>query len=203
MTTYLDEKRRRIEQFAEYLRLMGLRRRKIVKEDDCYLIFDESAPEGVDAPQVKESAAVKVECLANGGLEPGGDDSAELPAPDWSPEKPFRYIQFAFRRDCFYLELPTYTLLPHEAELILRQRSGFYWAKDRQDLRWVRANWKDIVKWNPLQKIYLYRDELSAAEDMAFVLFHVWKFPVDWRWYVTAAAFHANHKFEQGRPLPP
>ena len=40
MTNYLDEKCRRIEQFAEYLRRMGIRRRKIVKEDDCYLIFD-------------------------------------------------------------------------------------------------------------------------------------------------------------------
>ena len=40
------------------------------------------------------------------------------------------------------------------------------------------------MKWNPLQKVYLYRDEESAAEDMAFILFQVWKFPVDWRWYV-------------------
>ena len=47
MEVYLDEKRRRIEQFAGYLRLMGLRRHKVVK-DDCFATFDESAPEDAD-----------------------------------------------------------------------------------------------------------------------------------------------------------
>jgi hypothetical protein len=139
--------------------------------------------------------------LGNAPCRRKGDDSPELPSPDWSPEKPFRYIQFAFRRDCFCLELPNYTLLPPEAELILQQCSGFYWARSRPDLRWVRACWKDMLKWNPLQKIYLYRDEQSAAEDMAFILFRVWKFPLDWRWYVTVSSFHSKHRFEQGKPL--
>jgi hypothetical protein len=58
-----------------------------------------------------------------------------------------------------------------------------------------------MLKWVPLQKVYLYRDEESAAEDMAFIMFQVWKFPVDWRWYVQAASFHTEHKFEQGKPL--
>ena len=38
----------------------------------------------------------------------------------------------------------------------------------------------------------------SAAEEMAFVLFSVWKFPVDWRFYVTAAAFHEATNWEKG-----
>ena len=71
MATYVDEKRRRIEQFAQYLRLMGMRRHKVVKEDDCFIIFDESAPEGTDAPKIKESAAIKVDCLADGGSASG------------------------------------------------------------------------------------------------------------------------------------
>ena len=202
MSDYRAELDRRTEQFAEYLRLMGLRRRKIVKNDDCFAIFDEAALGGVNAPHVEESAAVKVECLANGGPTADVDDAANPPSPDWSPEKPFRYIQFAFGQDCFYVDLSNRTLLPHEAEVILQQRSGFYWAKDRRDLRWVRTNWKDYLRWNPLQKVYLYRDEESAAEDMTFVLFTVWKFPLDSPLYVTAAAFHADHRFEQGRPFP-
>ena len=201
--TYSDEKHRRIEQFAEYLRLMGHRRRKIVRNDDCFAIFDESAPAGLDAPHVEESAAVKAGCLANGGPAPNADDATNPPSPDWSPGKPFRYVQFAFGKDCFYVDLSNRTLLPHEAELILQQRTGFYWAQSRQDLIWVRKNWKDMVRWNPLQKVYLYRDEESAAEDLAFIIFHVWKFPVDWPWCVTAGAFHAGHSFEQGRPFPP
>ena len=51
------------------------------------------------------------------------------------------------------------------------------------------GNWKDMVKWNPLQKVYLYRDEESAAEDMAFILFQIWNFPVDSPLYVKAASF--------------
>ena len=125
----------------------------------------------------------------------------DLPSADRSPRESVRYIQIAFLRDCFYLEMPKITLFPNEAALILRQRLGFYYARNRPDLRWVRRNWEDIVKWDPLQKVYLYRDEESAAEDMAFIFFQVWKFPVDWRWYITSAAFHAKHRFEQGATL--
>ena len=72
MALYVDEKRRRIEQFASYLRLMGLRRHKVVK-GDCFIIFDESAPEDADAPHIKESAAIRVDCLANGGRHREGN----------------------------------------------------------------------------------------------------------------------------------
>jgi hypothetical protein len=201
MLIYTDEKRRRIDQFAGYLRLMGLRRHKVVKNDDCFAVFTEKAPEDSGSPHVEESSAIKIDCLANGGSGSTGSDGIELPREGWLPAKPFRFIQFAFTRDCFYLELPNNTVFPNEAEQILQQRPGFYWARNRPDLRWVRANWKDIVEWDPLQKVYLYRDEQSAAEDMAFILFQVWKFPVDWRWYIRAAAFHANFQFEQGKSL--
>jgi hypothetical protein len=120
------------------------------------------------------------------------------------PERVFitpRFIQLAFRRDCFCLEVPNSTLFRPEDEQILGQRLGFHRAKNRPDLRWVRANWKDIVRWDPLQKVYIYGDEESAAEDMAFIMYRVWKFPVDWTWYVTAASFHTGHQFERGKPL--
>jgi hypothetical protein len=198
MTTYVDEKGRRIEQFTQYLRLMGLRRHKVVK-GDCFVIFDESAPEDVGDLHIKESAAIKIDCSANGGSASGRNDPVESSLADWMPGESFRYVQFAFMRDCFYLELPNNTVFPNEVELILQQRLGFYYAKNRPDLRWTRANWKDIVKWDPLQKVYLYRDEESAAEDMAFILFQVWKFPVDWRWYIKAAAFHTGRRFEDGK----
>jgi hypothetical protein len=58
-----------------------------------------------------------------------------------------------------------------------------------------------MVKWDPLQKIYLYRDEQSAAEDMAFVVFQVWNFPVDWPLYIKAAAFQTKHRFELGERI--
>ncbi len=201
MPTYLDEKRRRISQFAEYLRLMGLRRHKVV-HDDCFIIFDDSPPEGTESPQLKESVAIKVDCLASGGSASGGGEPGESPSNDWQGgEAQPRYLQFAFMRDCFYMELPNNTVFPQEAEQIFRHRQGFYWAKNRPDLRWVRSNWEDIVKWEPLQKVYIYRDEESAAEDMAFILFQIWHFPVDTPLYVKAASFHTKHRFEHGKRI--
>jgi hypothetical protein len=58
-----------------------------------------------------------------------------------------------------------------------------------------------MVEWNPLQKVYLYRDEESAAEDMAFILFQVWNFPVDSPLYVKAASFNTAHRFERGKRI--
>jgi hypothetical protein len=46
-----------------------------------------------------------------------------------------------------------------------------------------------------------YGDERSAAENMAFVWFDVWRFPVDSRLYVTAAAFAEQTDWEQGFPI--
>ena len=62
MPTYLDEKRRRIRQFAEYLRLMGLRAHKVVK-DSSFIIFGEAPPEDAESPKLKESVAIKADCL--------------------------------------------------------------------------------------------------------------------------------------------
>jgi hypothetical protein len=202
MTTYCEEKRRRIDQFAQCLCLMGLRRHRVVKNDDCFVIFDEQAPEDADSPKIREAAAIKVDYLADGGSTGDTGDGNESPAEDWrGADSPPRYIQLAFQRDCFFLDLPNNTLFPNETDIILQRRLGFYWARNRQDLSRVRKNWKDIVTWDPLQKIYLYRDEQSAAEDMAFILFDAWKFPVDWPWNITAAAFHFPHRFEPGKRL--
>lgn len=201
MPTYIDEKRRRIRQFAEYLRLMGLRAHKVVK-DSSFIIFNDAPPEDAESPKLKESVAIKVDCLADGGSASGGSGSAVgLPKHGKPRKRRSRYIQFAFMRDCFYMELPNNTVFPQEAEQIFRCRQGFYWAKNRPDLRWVRSNWEDMVKWEPLQKIYLYRDEESAAEDMAFILFQIWHFPVDSPLYVKAASFHTKHRFEHGKRI--
>ena len=201
MPTYAEEKRRRIEQFAQYLRLMGLRRHKVTK-DSCFIIFDESPPEDAESPSLKESVAIEVDCRAEGGPASGRSRSAKgSQRRSYSKKRRSRYIQFAFMRDCFYLELPNNTVVPRETDQIFRHRLGFYRAKNRPDLRWVRRNWEDIVKWQPLQKIYLYRDEESAAEDMAFILFQIWHFPVDSPLYVKAAAFHTKHRFECGKRI--
>jgi hypothetical protein len=136
--------------------------------------------------------------FGHGGHEAmSGDPSPQDPLDDDS----LRYCQFAFQRDCFCMDLPNNTVFYHEANLILQQRGGFYYALSRPDLPWVRDNWKDTVEWNPLQKIYIYRDEESAAEDMTFIWFDVWRFPLDARLYVYAASFATGRRFEWGVPI--
>ena len=210
MSTYLDEKRRRIEQFMHYLRLMGQRAHKVAK-DDCFIVFQESPSDDADARDLKNSPTIEADCLTTVGLDANGSFLGEEPSIDWQPmefsddpigfssgrecfgedvpddarptgEPLRRFIQFAFLRDCFYLELPNNTVFPAEVQQIFQQRLGFYYAQNRLDLRWVRANWNDMIEWDPLQKIYVYRDEQSAAEDMAFVLYQVWRFPANWPW---------------------
>lgn len=70
--------------------------------------------------------------------------------------------------------------------------------KDRPEFRLCE---EDIEGDDPFRKIYACGDEPSAAEDMAFIFFDVWRFPVDWRFYVSAAAFGGNHRWEQGAPV--
>ena len=152
MPTYLDEKRRRIGQFAEFLRLMGLRAHKVVR-GSCFIIFDESPPEDAESPKRKESVAIKVDALTAGGPASGGRGGAEGLPKHGKPRKHCsRYLQFAFMRDCFYLELPNNTVFRQEADQILCCRLGFYWAKNRTDLRWVRSNWED----NPLVSMVIW-----------------------------------------------
>ena len=107
MPTYVDEKRRRIEQFAEYLRLMGLRRHKIVK-DTCFIVFDDTPPEDSASPKIKESVAIRVDCLVGGGSALGPEESGESPSSDGHGGEPQpRFVQFAFMQACFSWSCPT------------------------------------------------------------------------------------------------
>jgi len=117
MPTYLDEKRRRIRQLAEYLRLMGLRAHKVVR-DSSFIIFDDAPPEDAESPKLKESVAIKADCLADGGSASGGHGAEGLPKHGKPRKRRSRYLQFAFMRDCFYLELPNNTVFPQEVEQI-------------------------------------------------------------------------------------
>jgi hypothetical protein len=86
------------------------------------------------------------------------------------------------------MNLPRETVFLPEVERILQDRLGFFRARNRSDLATVRANWEDVLEWNPLQKVYLCKDEESAAEDMTFILYDVWKLPLDWPLYIKAAS---------------
>ena len=87
---------------------------------------------------------------------------------------------------------------------IQRDRSGFFYLRDVP--RWTLLK-EDVAGHNPFRKVYLYGDERSAAEDIAYIFFDLWKFPVDWQFFVYAALFPnakvngAGTVWEQGVPV--
>jgi len=72
------------------------------------------------------------------------------------------------------------------------------YVKDRRQFEHPAEN---VDRFNPLRKVFVYGDERCAADEMAYVFFNVWKFPVDWRFYVTSAAFCGKTYWEKGFPI--
>ena len=96
------------------------------------------------------------------------------------------------------MDMPLKTLFRAEAEQILRSRKGFFYLRDRPEFTLKE---EPVDGFDPFRKVYIYGDEESAAEDMAFIFFQVWRFPVDWRFYVKAGAFSGKKSWENGLPI--
>ncbi len=199
MRDFHENLERRIAQFTHYIKLMR-KRRSTLARGNCFLIFEERSdydPRG--APQLIESKALTAVGGSKSQADDAFDDADALPDEQWRDDDfSCRFIQFSFNSRYFDLDLPNTTLYRPEAELILRRRSGFFYVKDRRQFEHPKEN-ADFF--NPLRKIFVYGDEHAAAQEMAFVLFSVWRFPVDWRFYVSAAAFYDRTNWENGLPI--
>jgi hypothetical protein len=62
--------------------------------------------------------------------------------------------------------MPRQTLSRDEAQQIVRYRTGFFYLSDRKQFT---LHCEDVEGYDPFRKVYVYRDESSAAEDMAFI----------------------------------
>jgi hypothetical protein len=207
MATFQEDLERRTEQFRQYLELMRHRRRELTK-GDCFLRFEERLD--TDDPNVDpltESKALVCEAVHEGVVGDEGIGSSafdeivviDLPIEGWrGDDSNSRFIQFSFNARYFDMDIPNTTLYRAEAEVILRDRPGFFYLLDHREFEFPEEN---AEHFNPLRKAFVYGDDRLAAEDMAYVWFHVWKFPVDWRFYVTAAAFVQKTTWEQGFPI--
>ena len=154
--------------------------------------------------EVKEAVLAKVgqafEGLGlSGGSEFDGMDIVNLPTEGWKADhSQNRFIQFSFEYKYFCMDMPRQTLYRPEAEQILRDRSGFFYLEERKQFQLYG---EDVEGYDPFRKAYTYGDEMSAAEDTAYIFYQVWKFPIDWTFYVTSAAFGGKHTWEQGMPV--
>ena len=94
-----------------------------------------------------------------------------------------RFVQFWFGLKSFYIDLPKTTFVAGEAESLVSSRPGFFLVSAND----VAEDQKDYVEqFKPVHRDYEYGDEGIAAEDMAFILFDLWKLPVDVSFDVTA-----------------
>jgi hypothetical protein len=204
MFDYRGELERRITQFAGFLRPMNHRAHEIA-QGPCYMIFEERRPEGSSDAALVEKRELALHAVQSAfgefGLTADENDSASygLPEEGWRGDDSMnRFIQFSFENKWFCIDMPIQTLFRPEAEEILRYRKGFFDLADRKQFT---LHGEDVEGHDPFRKIYVYGDEESAAEDMAFVFFQVWKFPVESRLFVSSAAFSGKHDWEQGVPI--
>jgi len=208
MFDYSRELQRRINQFTHYLKKMYHRSHEEVC-GPCFMVFNEESPtDNSDAPALTESVKPALEQILAAfdeagivGITLNGDSVfLELPDEGWKQDdSQKRFIQFAFARNWFCMDMPLQTLYRTEAEQIVRSRQGFFYLRDRPEFTLTE---EDVDGYDPFRKVYIYGDEDSAAEDMAFIFFQVWRFPVDWQYFVKAAAFgDKKSDWEYGTPI--
>ena len=207
MFDYSQELERRIGQFATYLKKMHHRAHDEVG-GPCFIIFEERPPSnGSVEPALTEAVKPALELVVAGfddariaSVTMTDSPIIELADRGWKEDdSQKRFIQFSIEKDWFCLDMPIQTLYRAEAEQILRCRKGFFYLRDRPQFT---LNGEDVEGYDPFRKVYLYGEEESAAEDMAFIFFQVWRFPVDWRFFVTVAAFGDKQTdWEYGKPI--
>jgi hypothetical protein len=208
MFDYRQELERRVAQFAGYLKKMHHRAHEEI-HGNCFIIFSERPVTGdSDEPSLSESVKPALEVVAAVFDDVGINNTTvidhevefDLPDEGWrEDDSQDRFIQFSFERNWFCVDLPLQTLFRNEVEKILRSRNGFFYVRDRPEFT---LKGEEIDGYDPFRKVYIYGDEESAAEDMAFILFQVWRFPVDWRFFVTAAPFgDKKTDWENGTPV--
>ncbi len=208
MLEYSEILQRRIDQFAFYLKKM-YNRSHMEACGPCFIKFKDRDPNiESDNPQLSEAVNPVLELVVHEAEVTGMDSitmdndfsAIEFPEVGWREDNSqSRFIQFSIEEKWFCMDMPLQTLFRAEAEIILRSRKGFFYLSDRPEFTLYE---EDVEGYDPFRKIYLYGDEVSAAEDMAFIFFQVWQFPVDSRFYVVANAFGGKTThWEEGTPI--
>jgi hypothetical protein len=201
---YHAQRQWQVEQFERWLKLM-YHRAHVEHHGSCFIVFDERGDRDADDPSVTAVEAAIMAILdeaVRANVGPGSElarNLASIPTVTQrqDPHEESRFVQFSFEKDFFCVDLPEFTLTPHEAQIIERDRSGFFYLDDRP--QWTLHK-EDVEGHDPLRKIYIYGDERSAAEDMAYIFFDLWKFPTDWQFYVHSSSFPNVRDNREGKP---
>lgn len=195
--------RRRV---AEELRLM-VERTRALGDKDCFWVLELDRPDDKDrgVATARRARSRSMPRVLTVGQDLGGMSLSEppryLPADDefrgGAPRRN-RFVQglFMAHKSYFVLDLPNCTLDVAEAEILLRERTGFFRAKDRPALGYSP---KTCEEHDPVCRQVLVGDEDEAASDVAYVMFDLYALPVTTPLYQTAAAFEGcTCWFERG-----
>jgi hypothetical protein len=207
MNSYAEELHRRIEQFSEILKKMQRRAHGEI-HGPCFVIFSEDDPRASKRRAKKAAVTMSEEPILAGFADAGNDSITcsstvheyRLPIDGWgSSDSMSRYVQFAFEEKWFCLDMPLQTLYRDEGETILRSRRGCFYLAGRPEFTLKGEETEDF---DPFRKIYVDGDERNAAEDMAFIWFHLWRFPVDSSLYLNAQPFNGQRvRWESATPM--
>lgn len=183
---------------------------RALEDQDCFWILELDKPDEKEtrvavARRARSRSRPRVQAL------PGRHDGPDVrgPLPPSMPEalargeRPARnrFVQFLMpaKHPWFLMDLPTCTLDPLEGEILLRERTGFFRAKDRPALAYSQ---KTCKAHDPVCRQYLVGGEEDAAADLVYVLFDLYGLPVTTPLYLTAASFEGcDCWFERGKSL--
>ena len=135
MSDYRAEIVRRIGQFRRYLKPMD-RRAHEEAQGSCFLIFENRQPGEDPGGETREGREPALAAVAEAFGESGGtaqDDPqpTDLPEEGWREEgSPLRFVQFAFEREWFCMDLLRQTLSFPEAMEILWHDRGFFYLRN-------------------------------------------------------------------------
>ena len=201
MFDYTAEKRRRIQQFVQAFEPMHDRTVNVVK--DCCFLRIEEHEDPMSTKLELEASQIVARVLTHGAtdsLESNFDSTPDIEG--WSDdgwresEKSRRFVQYIFLEKHFEMDLPRPTLWPMEARQLIQRRTGFFFLGERGD---ADKQASVIRRFHPLRKAYVHGDHLSVAEDLAYIFFELWKFPVDARLYLST--WGGRNQWDSSRPL--
>jgi hypothetical protein len=185
MFDYAAERERRARRFERHLERV-IQFRRMERTTDCALVFSTNNPAIRDEAASRRLTRQRSRSVAS--ASPASAAFQDEPAVEGRSME--RFVQFAFMKQTFYLDLPRTTLQAAEADSLLLRRHGYFRVRDRRWWFQTFAEWSEVVRqWNPVEKEYLNKDARSAADELAFLFYDLWRIPFETRLYWQAFAF--------------
>ncbi len=200
---YGPEVSRRTEQIAKLIDAMDHRAHQVAK-GSCFLIISERPGDDSERRSLRARRSVWRRVTASVGGRVSSEHAwtcgqTNCDRTNENDDYVPRFVQWCFDFRRFAIDLPNSTLTSSEGKAIIHAKPGFFYEA-QSPTPGVSCE-SDIRRWNSLIKFYLYGDARQAAQEAGWILFQLWKLPVDSRLYIRASSFHKRFRWEWDVPL--